>query len=419
VQQAQDQVKRARAAIAILFRQVSDFALRHGDGGSEYGTTFRLTRPARVQPAWSQIETAWEEVNIGLEAVLRHLDRLRAAASHTGEGELPDRDGYLLDVDSARKRGAELRDALKSAIASPEDAQVYWITVAPRDGSARLNTAPLQVGPALEGRLFSQKEAVVLTSATLSVERNLRYVKERLHLEDAGELVLGSPFDYPNLVLLYLPTDVPPPNSPGYHAALVNVIAEAARAARGRTMALFTGWAALRSARQRLNEVLAPDGITVLAQGSDGSPQQLIEHFKRTPNTLLLGTGSFWEGVDIAGEALSVLIITRLPFNVPTEPVFAARSERFDDPFNQYGVPQAVLRFKQGFGRLIRRKTDRGVMVILDPRVRSKAYGQAFLDSIPPCTRRAAPTSQLGPEIVRWLSQPHLHTVLQPKDAGR
>jgi DNA polymerase-3 subunit epsilon/ATP-dependent DNA helicase DinG len=330
---------------------------------------------------------------------------MHGVAGRCADGELPYREGYLLDIEAARQRGAELRDALRSAIAAPDDAQVCWISIVPKDGSARLNAAPLHVGPALDSRLFSQKEAVVLTGATLSVEGNLQFIKERLQLGDAKELVLGSPFDYPRLALVYLPTDIPPPTSPGYHAALVGVIADAARAARGRTMALFTGWAARRAARTRLQEVLAPDGITVMAQGTDGSPQQLVDHFRRTPNVLLLGTGSFWEGVDIAGEALSVLIITRLPFSVPTDPVFAARSERFEDPFNQYGVPQAVLRFKQGFGRLIRRKTDRGVMVLLDRRVQSKGYGAAFLDSIPPCARKAAPAREVGPEIVRWLSQ--------------
>jgi DNA polymerase-3 subunit epsilon/ATP-dependent DNA helicase DinG len=150
--------------------------------------------------------------------------------------------------------------------------------------------------------------------------------------------------------------------------------------------------------------VLRREGIAALAQGIDGSPRQLVRALQANPDTVILGTSSFWEGVDIAGDALSLIIMARLPFNVPTEPVFAARSALYDDPFNQYGLPQAVLRFKQGFGRLIRTKTDRGVLVVLDRRITSKTYGTAFTESLPPCTFRQALLREMPAFVEGWLS---------------
>ncbi|MBI3743121.1 MAG: hypothetical protein HY261_02390 [Chloroflexi bacterium] len=413
VKEIQEEVKRARGVVSAVFKQVADFTLQAADR-SDANPTLRITQATRTQPVWVEIEKAWENANLGLVAVMKSVDRLNTEAGRSNENELPDREGYLLEIGALQERGRDVMESLKAAIANPDQQQVYWVTINNKDGSARLQRAPLHVGPELEERLFSQKETVVLTSATLAVEHGLTYVKDRLKLEEASELLLGSPFDYPKAVLMYLPSDIPPPQATGYQEAVAAMVADAARAARGRTMVLFTGWTALRQARERLAAPLATDGITVLAQGVDGTPQQLIEQFRKTPNTLLLGTGSFWEGVDIAGEALSVLMITRLPFNVPTEPVFAARSQLFDDPFTSYAIPQAVLRFKQGFGRLIRRKTDRGVLVVLDRRVTSKAYGAAFLDSIPKCTRRIGPARNVGFDTQRWLSQLPLEPNVAP-----
>ncbi len=405
VQGALDHVRQARERASHLFRLLTDFATKHAEGGAIYGAEVRLTRGARAQPAWSQVEIAWEELNVLLSQVVNDLDRLSSAASRLAETELPDREDYQMEVVSLQQRGVELAEALKAAVVNPDLAYVYWIGVGARDGAARVSSAPLRVGPALNERLFIHKDSLVLTGATLSTENNLEYIKERLQLDEPREVLLGSPFDYPRLVMAYIPKDIPEPNNPGYMDALASAVAGVARAAHGRTMVLFTGWSALRNARGMLAEMLAGDGITVLGQGFDGSPRQLVDRFKREEKLVLLGTGSFWEGVDIAGEALSVLVIARLPFNVPTDPVFAARSQQFEDPFNEYAIPQAVLRFKQGFGRLIRRKTDRGVLVPLDRRISSKAYGSAFLDSIPNCTRKFGPLSELPAETERWLSQ--------------
>jgi DNA polymerase-3 subunit epsilon/ATP-dependent DNA helicase DinG len=151
---------------------------------------------------------------------------------------------------------------------------------------------------------------------------------------------------------------------------------------------------------------LSGKGIPVLAQGVDGTPQQLIARFQENPKAVLLGTASFWEGVDIANNAMKVLVVARLPFNVPTEPVFAARSGLYDSPFMQYAVPQAVLKFRQGFGRLIRNKDDHGAIVVLDSRITSKPYGKAFLDSVPPATTLRAPLAEIMSGVRDWLREP-------------
>jgi len=181
------------------------------------------------------------------------------------------------------------------------------------------------------------------------------------------------------------------------------VLIELCHATQGKALALFTSYAALRASYEAIRAPLRGEDTLVLGQGIDGAPRQLLQTFKSNPRTVLLGTSSFWEGVDVVGEALSVLVMARLPFSVPSDPVVAARSELFDDPFNEYAIPQAVLRFKQGFGRLIRSRSDRGVIVVLDRRIKSKPYGAAFLGSLPLCVVKIGPARHLPQEAVAWL----------------
>jgi DNA polymerase-3 subunit epsilon/ATP-dependent DNA helicase DinG len=175
------------------------------------------------------------------------------------------------------------------------------------------------------------------------------------------------------------------------------------RATRGRTLALFTSYNQLRNTSKTITLPLAEHDIVVFQQGDGSSRRQLLENFRTTPRSVLLGTRSFWEGIDVMGEALSCLVIARLPFSVPTDPVFAARSETFEDPFGQYAVPETILRLRQGFGRLIRSKTDRGVVVVLDKRVLTKSYGRSFLNSLPECTVKRGPLAELPVAAARWI----------------
>jgi DNA polymerase-3 subunit epsilon/ATP-dependent DNA helicase DinG len=242
-----------------------------------------------------------------------------------------------------------------------------------------------------------------MTSATLSTAGSFAHISERTGFHDPDELLLGSPFDYAHAALLSVPEDMPEPNSRAYQSAVESAVTDAAVAAGGATMALFTSHAALQATASAIRGGLQSQGLSVLAQGIDGTPQRLVSRFLDDPRSVLLGTASFWEGVDLAGESLKVLLLARLPFNVPTEPVFSARSEMYDNSFGEYAVPQAILRLRQGFGRLIRTKSDRGVAVVLDRRIVSRRYGREFLESLPPVARRDCRLRDLGDVVRDWL----------------
>jgi DNA polymerase-3 subunit epsilon/ATP-dependent DNA helicase DinG len=199
---------------------------------------------------------------------------------------------------------------------------------------------------------------------------------------------------------------MPEPDRPEYAAAVQSALIDVISASEGRALVLFTSHASLRTAYGGIKRPLEEQEILVLGQGIDGTPRQLLSVLRASYRTVILGAASFWEGVDVTGEALSLLVVARLPFSVPTDPVFQARAELFDQPFEQMALPQAILRFKQGFGRLIRRKTDRGAMVVLDRRLRSRQYGDAFLRSLPPCNLREVPMRELGGQVAAWLARP-------------
>jgi len=257
----------------------------------------------------------------------------------------------------------------------------------------------------MERYLWHEKASVILTSATLTAAGEFDYLRERLQAVDAYELALGSPFDYENATLLYLANDIPEPNQrQPYQRGINQSLIHLCRTTGGRTLVLFTSYAQLRATSQAITPQLAEDGILVYNQGEGASPHTLLESFRSADKAVLLGTRAFWEGVDVPGEALSVLVIAKLPFDVPSDPIIASRAETFDDPFFQFSLPEAVLRFRQGFGRLIRTQSDRGVVAILDRRVLSKRYGKIFIESLPTCTIHVGPLSDLPRAAENWLN---------------
>jgi len=265
-----------------------------------------------------------------------------------------------------------------------------------------LHAAPLHVGHLVRRHLFEANETIILTSATLRTGESFEYLRERLGAEDVSEMVLASPFDYRASTLFYLPTDIPEPGQPGYQRKLETALLSLIRATRGRTLVLFTSHSQLRHTANALREALGQDEIVLLEQGA-GSRAHLLERFKTTERCVLFGTRSFWEGIDVAGERLSCVVITRLPFDVPDDPIFVARSEAYADPFYEFSLPNAILRLRQGFGRLIRSRRDRGVVVCMDRRLLTKAYGQEFLRSLPDCTRQQGPLAMLPTLAARWI----------------
>jgi Rad3-related DNA helicase len=262
----------------------------------------------------------------------------------------------------------------------------------------------LVVGETLRRWLFEGLETLVLTSATLRTSDDFAFLRDRLMLYDAPGLVVDSPFDFEESTLLLLPSDMPPPGAPGYQEALDTALVTLASALAGRSLVLFTSHHGLRTTYHNIRAPLGALGITTLGQGLDGPRHALLERFRDAAHeSVLLGTRSFWEGVDVPGKALTCLAIARLPFDVPSDPVFAARAETFEDPFREYAVPLAVLRFRQGFGRLIRTRSDRGVVAVLDSRVLYKSYGHSFLSALPPCKQHRAPLSEMATAARRFL----------------
>jgi DNA polymerase-3 subunit epsilon/ATP-dependent DNA helicase DinG len=204
---------------------------------------------------------------------------------------------------------------------------------------------------------------------------------------------------------LYIANDIPEPSDrAGHQRAIEQGILKLCNATGGRALVLFTSYEQLKRTSHSISPFLLRNGIRVYEQGEGASANKLLEDFRTTDHAVLFGTRSFWEGVDVPGEALSVLIIVKLPFDVPTDPIVAARAETFEDPFNEYSLPEAILRFRQGFGRLIRTQSDRGVVAIFDRRVMTKNYGRMFTESLPICTTKIGPSSELPQLAVKWLN---------------
>ena len=397
---------RVRESAAGMFGVLGGILGQMGDGDSSFERQARITSATRSQPDWSRLEVQWENFDVSLAQVKTDLEALVASMEGLDDAGLLDYEGLLLEAANILQRNAELRERLAEFIPQPQSDGIYWASRAREGGDMTLHSAPKNVGEQLEKLLFGQKESVILTGATLSANETFDHVRERTGFSDAEELLLGSPFNYRRAALLCVPEDIPEPTLWEYQPAIEQAIRDASVAACGRTMALFTSHASLRATAGAIRDGLQAQNIDVLAQGVDGTPHQLLRSFLDNPRSLLLGTASFWEGVDLAGDSLKVLLLARLPFSVPTEPVFEARSELYEDPFNEYAVPQAVLRLRQGFGRLIRTKADKGVVVVLDRRIVSRRYGKAFLDSLPPVTFKTCSLRELKNEITGWIGQP-------------
>jgi predicted DnaQ family exonuclease/DinG family helicase len=403
----QTQVDGARGIVERLFESLQSFVIEavapQQSNQSAYDLRVELTRGMRIQPAWSEIEILADDLDHQLLGVEKGLQSLHTGFSDMEDHNILDYDDLLQDIWARLEHVRRLREQLRDAVNEPQAERVYWFRVGARDSQVSLHSAPLHVGSLLAQNLFPELETLVLTSATLSTAKEFSYIRDRLSLYDADELRVDSPFDYAQSTLLYIPTDIPEPAQANYQNVLAKSVLNLCLATEGRALLLFTSHRQLRSTYYAIARTVEEANIAVFGQGLDGSRRQLLQRFRTTPRSVLLGTRSFWEGIDVVGPALSCLVISRLPFSVPSDPVFAARSRTFEDPFGQYAVPEAVLRFRQGFGRLIRSGRDRGVVVVLDKRILSKSYGSAFLDSLPDCTVYRGPLETLPAKATHWI----------------
>jgi ATP-dependent DNA helicase DinG len=338
----------------------------------------------RIRITPSILEPGYEEAG----RVMGALDMIEATASLI-RTPAPDpdqpREATRLDLAGLASRAAELRDDLRFVLRANERDYVYFLEM--RGRGHFLRAAPIDVSAILRGVLFDRLKATVLTSATLTVDGSFEYVRSRLGIQESSRthfLRLPSEYDYRRQAILYLPRRMPDPRSPDFIAAASREIIEILGATEGRAFVLFTSYAAMR-AIQTVADAELP--YPILVQGT--APRSaLLEQFRTTPNAVLLATSSFWQGVDVMGEALSCVIIDKLPFASPSDPITAARieavAERGGQPFADYQVPLAILALLQGLGRLIRHRDDRGVLAVLDPRLQTMGYGRRFLSSLPP-----------------------------------
>ncbi|MDQ3855174.1 MAG: exonuclease domain-containing protein, partial [Chloroflexota bacterium] len=397
-----ERTDRVRARADEFFARLVALMGRSSDSGS-YDRHLRLTAEQRTGEAWERVELAWDNLKVVLTDLQASLQTANELFESFEGLNVLQWDEVVTELQSLRSFNSEVLQRASWIVSDPREQDVVWVTLSHRTGTTAVRQAPLHVGSMLHEHLYTTKSSIVLTSATLSTDRNFEYVKERLGLESPQELLVGSPFDYRSSTLMLLATDMPEPGTQGYQKAVEAALIDLALAAEGRTLVLFTSHSAVQATLRGIQRPLAQRDILVLAHG-DGSRHRLLEQFKSNPRTVLLGTRSFWEGVDVVGDALSLLVITKLPFEVPTDPVFAARSESFAQPFEQYAIPQAILRLKQGFGRLIRSQQDRGAVVMLDRRVVTKSYGRMFLRSLPPASIRQGPARLLPREVEQWLA---------------
>ena len=306
-----------------------------------------------------------------LASTLRTLEAMVALVTDPSE-----------DLRSLGRRAGELGKQVDFVLQADDEGFVYFLE--PRGRGVFLRAAPVDVSAIIRELLLDRMAATILTSATLAVDGSFSYQRARLGIRDAAELRLASEFDYAEQTVLYLPRGMPEPRAPDFARAAAEHVRAVLEATRGRAFVLFTSYANLREVH-RLIEHTVP--FPLLVQGT--APRSvLLRNFRVTPNAVLLATSSFWQGVDVAGDTLSCVIIDKLPFAAPSDPITAARMEAIarhgGNPFDEYQVPLAILSLLQGIGRLIRHRQDRGVLSILDPRVLTKGYGRRFLASLPP-----------------------------------
>lgn len=395
-------LKAARQSASAAF---GDLKTLVGEDSSRGYSQIVFTSKLTGRPSWARSAKSLQRMVRALEAAGASLRRV-GQEGRVESGLFPQPDNAALECVMAgdallgmARLGAS---AMAAAVEEQSSTQVAWAELE-RGARPVIRLAPVEVASSLREGLFDHCESVVLTSATLAVAGSFAYIRARLGMEGAEELVLDSPFDYLRQSLCCLPRGVPGHGDPRHGSVVAQLVADVAERLGGRTLVLFTGYQSLRDVHHHLQGRLQSRGIAVLGQGLDGTRNQLLRNFRRHSRTVLLGTNSFWEGIDLPGEVLQCVVIDKLPFPVPSDPVFQARAKSMSDSFSQLSLPEAVLRLKQGFGRLVRGHGDRGAVVICDPRILEKSYGDSFVRALPRATFNYDPVDEVGAAVSAFL----------------
>ena len=404
-----DRITEVNRRIEDFFRIAGDEAFGQSDDGSARRTKLRY----RAEDEYAGILRSSARVLIeGLAGLRESLGMLHATLDQVHDSWLDDRESRGNAIVAAMDFCAETEEALFVLTEANEEERVYWVEATRSQPlSCILTAAPLRVADRLHDDLFRPLRTAVLTSATLTVGDRFDYQIERLGLDriDPRRLQvrgIGSPFDYADQVLVCVPAAFPTPRSDAFQSEVSRLILDLVVSTMRSTLVLFTSYAQLNRTFEDIEPDLSEHGVAVLAQGTSGPRSALLDRFRRSDTAVLLGTDSFWEGVDVPGEALEMVILVKLPFAVPTEPLVQAQVERLEDAgrnsFFEYQVPEAVIKFRQGFGRLIRSTRDYGVVTVLDQRVVSTAYGRLFLESLPAGSEIYPDAERLVEGVTYW-----------------
>lgn len=398
----------------IFFEDLTDLQRqKKGNRTSSY------TEKVRYRPGEDTFKDVGESLQAMAEAAADlggGLQNLCNWLKDLPDDTFPNQDELANELDGrAQECGNILADL--DHLTHPEDEQfVYWLELPARDNSSdtRLFSAPLNVASVLQDALYDKMSTIVFTSATLGIRGKLVYFLRRMGLDTLPDervktCCLGSPFDYKSQALVCVPQFMPSPKSSDFQTSVDDLLRNLALKVGRGTLALFTSYSMLNRSYGAIKTDLTSEGVLLLGQGIDGTRGSITDRFKNDQGSMLLGTDSFWEGVDIPGEALEILGIVRLPFAVPSEPLVAAHMEELEkqgkDPFLHYSVPEAILKFRQGFGRLVRNQTDRGVVIVFDSRVLSTRYGRAFLEALPVEHQAFRSREELLQTIKNWFDQ--------------
>jgi len=357
----------------IFFGILGIFMEKHANA-MEIQYQYLIREDALNSIEWTKVKDSATQLNNLTTSIIKELSDIKSTNPETQQ-EIK---SIIYDIE-------EKRNDLKTIFLSDEwKDRIQW-TYKTYEGSSCLKSAPMNVGQQLKTLLLDSKKSVVLMSATLQTENSFNFIRQQLNLDESVEEVsLPSHFDYPDQVKIIIPDDLPRPATEGYFNACSDTIERIIKANKGRTLVLFTSKRALTSIYMNIAPKMKQEGYEILAQSISGGKGKILEHFKEEPeNCALFGTASFWEGIDIPGDLLTCIVMQKLPFDPPNDPIIFSRGQQYQNPFNEYQIPLAILKFKQGFGRLIRTSKDKGSMVILDSRILQNSYGYKFINSLP------------------------------------